>query len=58
MTDKLPILSGKEVVKVPGKPGYAVNDQKGSQIHMRYLVRYPLTVPIHPEVAMGHCGTS
>jgi predicted RNA binding protein YcfA (HicA-like mRNA interferase family) len=53
MTDKLPILSGKEVVKVPGKPGYAVNDQKGSQIHLRHTVRHPRTVPSHPEVARG-----
>jgi len=29
MTDKLPILSGKEVVKALGKLGYTVNDQNG-----------------------------
>jgi hypothetical protein len=32
MTDKLPILSGKEVVKALGKLGYSINDQKGSHI--------------------------
>ena len=34
MTDKLPILSGKEVVKALGKLGYAVSDQKGSHMHL------------------------
>ncbi|MDD3136667.1 MAG: type II toxin-antitoxin system HicA family toxin [Methanoregula sp.] len=53
MTDKLPILSGKEVVKALGKLGYTVNDQKGSHIHMRHSVRRPLTIPNHPEVARG-----
>jgi predicted RNA binding protein YcfA (HicA-like mRNA interferase family) len=53
MTDKLPILSGKEVVKALGKLGYTVNDQKGSHVHLRHPVRRPLTVPNHPEVARG-----
>jgi len=29
MTDKLPILSGKDIIKSPGKLGYTVNDQNG-----------------------------
>jgi len=53
MTDKLPVLSGKEVVKALGKLGYTINDQKGSHIHLRHPVRRPLTVPNHPEVARG-----
>ncbi|PKL58400.1 MAG: hypothetical protein CVV34_02500 [Methanomicrobiales archaeon HGW-Methanomicrobiales-5] len=53
MTDKLPILSGKEVVKVLKKLGYTINDQKGSHIHLRHPVRRPLTVPNHPEIARG-----
>jgi len=53
MTDKLPILSGVEVVKALGKLGYTINDQKGSHIHMRHPFRRPLTVPNHPEVARG-----
>jgi predicted RNA binding protein YcfA (HicA-like mRNA interferase family) len=53
MTDKLPILSGKEVVKALGKLGYTINDQKGSHIHLRHPVRRPLTVPNHPEIARG-----
>ena len=57
MTDKLPILSGKEVVKVLGKLGYMINDQKGSHIHLRHPVRRPLTVPNHPEIARGTLRT-
>ena len=57
MTDKLPILSGKEVVKVLKKLGYMINDQKGSHIHLRHPVRRPLTVPNHPEIARGTLRT-
>ena len=57
MTDKLPILSGKELVKVLGKLGYTINDQKGSHIHLRHPVMRPLTVPNHPEIARGTLRT-
>jgi len=53
MTDKLPILSGKDVVKALSKLGYTINDQKGSHIHLRHPARRPLTVPNHPEIARG-----
>lgn len=53
MTDKLPILSGKDVTKALGKLGYTINDQKGSHIHLRHPVMRPLTVPNHPEIARG-----
>ena len=53
MTDKLPILSGRDVIRALGKLGYVVNDQKGSHIHIRHPVRCPLTVPNHPEIARG-----
>jgi predicted RNA binding protein YcfA (HicA-like mRNA interferase family) len=58
MTDKLPILSGKDVIKALGKLGYTVNDQKGSHIHLRHPVRRPLTVPNHPKLPVGLCGSS
>jgi len=53
MTDKLPILSGRDVIQALGKLGYTVNDQKGSHIHLRHPVRRPLTVPNHLEIARG-----
>jgi len=53
MMEKLPLLSGKDVIKALSKIGYTVNDQKGSHIHLRHPVKRPLTVPSHPEVARG-----
>lgn len=50
---KLPILSGKELVKALCKLGYYVRDQKGSHIHLRHVMRRPLTIPNHPEIARG-----
>jgi predicted RNA binding protein YcfA (HicA-like mRNA interferase family) len=53
MTEKLPLLSGRDVIKTLAKTGYTVNDQKGSHIHLRHPVKRPLTVPNHSEVARG-----
>ncbi len=53
MNVKLPILSGRQVVKTPGKINYTVNDQKGSHIHLRHPIKKPLTVPDHTEIARG-----
>jgi len=50
---RLPVLSGKEVIKALSKLGYYVRDQKGSHVHLRHPSRKPLTVPNHPEVAKG-----
>ena len=54
---KLPIFSGKEVIKALGKIGYVVRDQKGSHIHLRHAYRRPVTVPNHPEIARGTLRT-
>jgi predicted RNA binding protein YcfA (HicA-like mRNA interferase family) len=53
MSDKVPCLSGKEVIKALVKLGYTVHDQKGSHIHLRHPVRKPLTIPNHAEIARG-----
>ena len=53
MNIKLPILSGKQVVKALSTVGYSVQDQKGSHIHLRHPVRRPLTIPNHQEIARG-----
>ncbi|MDP7081456.1 MAG: type II toxin-antitoxin system HicA family toxin [Candidatus Undinarchaeales archaeon] len=50
---KLPVLSGRDVIRALGKLGYYVRDQKGSHVHLRHSIRPPLTVPNHPEVARG-----
>ena len=52
---KLPLLSGKEVIKALNKLGYAVDHQTGSHVIMRQ--QQPpfrrLTVPNHKEIAKG-----
>ncbi len=52
---KLPIISGKEVVKLLAKFGYEVDHQTGS--HMILRNKEPpyrmLTVPNHREIAKG-----
>ena len=52
---KLPVCSGKKVVKALKKIGYEVDHQTGSHIILRH-VRPPhrrLTVPNHKEIAKG-----
>jgi predicted RNA binding protein YcfA (HicA-like mRNA interferase family) len=52
---KLPVVSGREVVKALSKIGYEVDHQTGSHIILR--LRSPphrrLTVPNHKELAKG-----
>ena len=50
---KLPIVSGKKVVRALCKLGYYVRDQKGSHIHLRHARKKPLTIPNHDEIARG-----
>jgi predicted RNA binding protein YcfA (HicA-like mRNA interferase family) len=50
---KLPLLSGKQVIKILQKIGYYIRDQKGSHVHLRHPIRPPLTIPDHREVARG-----
>jgi predicted RNA binding protein YcfA (HicA-like mRNA interferase family) len=52
---KLPVVSGREVVKALSKIGYEVDHQTGSHIILR-LSSPPyrrLTVPNHKELAKG-----
>ena len=52
---KLPIISGKEVVKVLSKLGYSIDHQTGSHIILRNKEppHRRLTVPNHKEIAKG-----
>lgn len=50
---RLPVISGKHLIKVLQKSGYYVRDQKGSHIHLRHPVKPPLTVPDHATIARG-----
>jgi predicted RNA binding protein YcfA (HicA-like mRNA interferase family) len=51
----LPVLSGRQLVKVFGRLGYAVDRQRGSHIILRHS-KPPyqrLVVPDHAEIAKG-----
>jgi predicted RNA binding protein YcfA (HicA-like mRNA interferase family) len=54
--NKLPVISGKEAIKVFEKIGYTVVRQKGSHIRLRNEINKnnpPLTVPNHREIKPG-----
>jgi predicted RNA binding protein YcfA (HicA-like mRNA interferase family) len=52
---KLPIVSGREVVKALAKIGYERDRQRGSHIVLRQVTEpyRRLTVPDHNEIAKG-----
>jgi predicted RNA binding protein YcfA (HicA-like mRNA interferase family) len=51
----LPVLSGRQLVKVLGKLGYAVDRQRGSHIILRHTKppHRRLVVPDHDQIAKG-----
>ena len=51
----LPVLSGRHLVKVLGKLGYAFDRQRGSHIILRHgePPHRRLVVPDHAEIAKG-----
>ena len=53
MTHRLPVVSGKVLIKALGGLGYYVRDRDSSHVHLRHPTRSPLTVPDHREVARG-----
>jgi predicted RNA binding protein YcfA (HicA-like mRNA interferase family) len=50
---KLPIISGKELIKILLKKGYCIKDQKGSHIHLRHATKKPITIPNHKAISKG-----
>ncbi|MEO8664483.1 MAG: type II toxin-antitoxin system HicA family toxin [Ignavibacteria bacterium] len=52
---KLPVVSGKDLVKALGKLGYETDHQKGSHIILRQISSpfRRLTIPNHRELAKG-----
>ena len=56
MKSKLPVVSGKEVIKALRKIGYEAVRQKGSHIRLRDASdpsHKPLTIPDHKEIKPG-----
>jgi predicted RNA binding protein YcfA (HicA-like mRNA interferase family) len=56
MNPRLPVVSGKEVIRVLERFGYVVVRQKGSHVRLRRASdpqKMPVTVPMHDELAFG-----
>jgi predicted RNA binding protein YcfA (HicA-like mRNA interferase family) len=56
VSDKLPVVSGKEAIRAFEKIGYEIVRQKGSHIRLRDDINIkhpPLTVPNHREIKPG-----
>ena len=47
---QLPILSGKQIIKILKKIGYLESRQKGSHIRLECAERRPVTVPNYKSV--------
>jgi predicted RNA binding protein YcfA (HicA-like mRNA interferase family) len=50
LSEKLPILSGKEIVKILSKLGFVPIRQKGSHVFLRHPDGRRTVVPLHEEV--------
>ena len=50
---KLPVVSGKAVIKVFDKIGYQVVRKRGSHFRLHHFQRKPLTVPDHKVLGKG-----
>ena len=52
---RLPVLSGRDLIRALEKSGYVVDRQKGSHIILRQIVEpfRRVTVPDHKELAKG-----
>lgn len=50
---RIPVISGKDLIRILEKSGYSIRDQKGSHVHLRHPVKPPLTVPDHKIIAKG-----
>ena len=53
---KLPILSGREVIKLLSKAGFSVLDQTGSHVILLKSIegrRFKPVVPLHNELKVG-----
>lgn len=52
MKEKLPTISGKELVKILNRAGFRAVSQKGSHVKMR-KGRLVFTVPLHDSLKRG-----
>ncbi len=51
---KLPVLSGKELIKILQKEGFEIRRQKGSHVILvKESVKKAVVVPLHNEIDKG-----
>ena len=50
MSERLPVLSGREIIKALAKVGFVPVRQKGSHVFLRHLDGRRTVVPLHEEV--------
>lgn len=50
MSEKLPVLSGKQIIKALAKIGFLPVRQKGSHVFLRHVDGRRTVVPLHEEV--------
>jgi predicted RNA binding protein YcfA (HicA-like mRNA interferase family) len=50
---KIPVISGKQLVKALLNIGYYIRSQQGSHIHLRHPLFPPITIPNHKVIARG-----
>jgi predicted RNA binding protein YcfA (HicA-like mRNA interferase family) len=54
VSEKLPILSGKEVIKILAKAGFMPTRQsRGSHVFLRHPDGRTTVVPLHDEISKG-----
>jgi predicted RNA binding protein YcfA (HicA-like mRNA interferase family) len=50
LSERLPVLSGKEIIKALAKVGFVPVRQKGSHVFLRHVDGRRTVVPLHEEV--------
>ncbi|MCJ7455389.1 type II toxin-antitoxin system HicA family toxin [Candidatus Bathyarchaeota archaeon] len=50
MSERLPVLSGREIIKALAKIGFIPVRQKGSHVFLRHIDGRRTVVPLHKEV--------
>ncbi len=53
MSDKLPLLDGKELIKILNKIGFQIIRQKGSHVYLKHDDGRCTVVPLHSNREIG-----
>jgi predicted RNA binding protein YcfA (HicA-like mRNA interferase family) len=53
LTERLPVVSGRQMIKALTKLGFEEVSQRGSHVKLRNPAGRTAIVPLHPELARG-----